>query len=65
MNAAKKTLARTKKFVVNHKTSIAAVTASAATAAVMLKTQAKVLTQYHDFLKEKGLYEEFFKNDAL
>jgi hypothetical protein len=59
MNAAKKTLARTQKFVADHKVAIAVVTTAAATSAVWFKTTAGAVRQFNEFLDEKGLLEEF------
>lgn len=62
MNAAKKALVSAKNKVVKNKTKILAVTTVAATGAVVLL---KVGLNQHDaFLKEKGLYDEFYTPDA-
>uniref|UniRef100_A0A8F3IMG2 Uncharacterized protein n=1 Tax=Streptomyces phage TaidaOne TaxID=2836025 RepID=A0A8F3IMG2_9CAUD len=58
MNAAKKALTSAKDKIVENKTKILAVTTVAATgAAVLLKIGLK---QHDEFLKEKGLYDEFY-----
>jgi len=59
MNAAKKTLAVTKKFVTDHKVALTAITTATATAAVFVKKQKDAIREVNEFLAEKGLYEEF------
>lgn len=67
MNAAQKTLLRTKKFVTDHKVALTAVTTATATAAVCVKAQKNAINNVLDFLHEKGLYEEFqnYYNDKI
>jgi hypothetical protein len=47
---------RTRKFVADHKVAIAVV----ATAAVAVAISRVALNQHNDFLKENGLYEQFY-----
>lgn len=56
MNNIKTAATRTKKFVSKHRVSIAVV--STATACLALNRYA--LKEHDAFLKEKGLYEEFY-----
>jgi hypothetical protein len=51
-----KTLAIAKKFVADHKVAIAVV----ATATAVLAIERVGFKQHDDFLKEHGLYEEFY-----
>lgn len=51
-----KATASVKQFVVKHKTTIAVAT----TATVCLVINRVALTQHDDFLKERGLYNEFY-----
>jgi len=50
----------TKKFVADHKVLLTAL----ATATVCTAINQAALKQHNDFLKEKGLYEEFYTPDA-
>lgn len=50
-----------KKFVAKHKVAIAVT----ATAGSCLYLNRVALRQHDDFLKEKGLYEEFYNPDEL
>lgn len=52
----KKKLIASKNFVVKHKTAIAVTT----TAAACLVLNHMALKQHNEFLKEKGLYDEFY-----
>lgn len=52
----KKAAVSTKNFVYKHRVAIAVV----ATTAVCLKINNLALKQHNEFLKEKGLYEEFY-----
>ncbi len=56
MDRVKKTAAATKKFVADHKVALAVI----ATAACCLTFQVKVMSAHNDFLKERGLYDEFY-----
>jgi hypothetical protein len=51
-----KTLATTKNFVARHKTAVAVV----ATATVAYVIHSKALDQHNEFLKEHGLFEQFY-----
>lgn len=53
---AKKAVARTKKFVADHKTALTV----AATTAVCFAVHRVAINQHDDFLKEHDLYEEFY-----
>ena len=59
MNPAKKALASTKNFVVNHKVALTAVTAVTVTTVLVSKLQKGALTEMTTFLEEKGLLEEY------
>lgn len=61
MNFAKKTLTRTKQFVVEHKVPIAIVTTAATTIAVMSKVTAGALNTHLEFLDEKNLTDEYLQ----
>ena len=52
----KKTLATTKNFVVKHKVAIAVT----GTAVFCLYLNRLALAQHNDFLKERGLFDEFY-----
>jgi hypothetical protein len=57
-NLIKEKLDSTKKFVQQHQTKILATTAAVTTTVAVL--QRIGLKQHNDFLKEKGLHEEFY-----
>lgn len=59
MNEKSKTQA-VKKFVRKHKTAIAVVT----TAAICITINRMALKQHDNFLKERGLYDEFYTPEA-
>jgi hypothetical protein len=56
MNPVKKTVVSTKNFVVRHKT----VVAVAVTATVLTAINRKALNEHDEFLKEHGLFEEYY-----
>lgn len=56
MNPVKKAAVSTKDFVVRHKTAVAV----AATATVLTIINQKAIGQHNEFLKEHGLYDEFY-----
>lgn len=56
MNPVKKTVVSTKNFVVRHKTAVAV----AVTATVCLALNRSALNQHDEFLKEHGLFEEYY-----
>ncbi len=58
MDRVKKTAAATKKFVEDHKVAISVTL----TALVCLKLNQIVVTGHNDFLKERGLYDEFYND---
>lgn len=59
MNPAKKAIARTAKFVADHRVAVAVVTTATVTTVVVRKTVGNMLTNATDFIAEKGLLEEF------
>lgn len=54
-NIAKKVVVSSKNFIVNHKTAAAV----AATAIVLVSVNKQALKDHEEFLKERGLYDEF------
>jgi hypothetical protein len=60
MNNVKKTVVSTKNFVVRHKTAVAV----AVTATVLTVINRKALDQHDEFLKEHGLYNEFYTPES-
>jgi hypothetical protein len=56
MNNVKKTVVSTKNFVVRHKTAVAVAT----TVLVLQACNRKALNQHDEFLKEHGLFNEFY-----
>lgn len=56
MNIVKKTISKTKVFVQEHKVAVAV----SVTSLVWYKLNRRAFSQYDNFLKEKGLYEEFW-----
>lgn len=56
MNTLKQKAIATKDFIVRHKTAIAVV----GTAATAVYLNRLALKQHDEFLKEKGLYDEFY-----
>jgi hypothetical protein len=61
MDAIKKATNSTKEFVKKHRVAIAVVV----TSACWLKINHIALAQHNEFLKEKGLYEEFYTEPEL
>lgn len=57
MDKIKKIAARSKEFVVDHKVGVAVVL----TSAFWIKTMANTAKVHNDFLKEHGLYDEFYQ----
>lgn len=60
MNNIKKAADSAKKFVVQHKTALSVSTAVAVTAVAVRKLDGTALAQHNEFLKEKGLFDEFY-----
>jgi len=56
MDRVKKTAAATKKFVEDHKVAISVTL----TALACLTLHQKVVVAHNDFLKERGLFDEFY-----
>lgn len=56
MNKLKKVTASSKKFVAKHRVAIAV----AATTVVLAKVNRMALKQHDDFLREHGLYDEYY-----
>lgn len=56
MNNAKRAVVRTRKFVRDHKVAIAVT----ATAVTCIAINRMALKQHDDFLREHGLYDEFY-----
>lgn len=61
MNSAKKALVSAKKKIVQNKTKIIGTIAVVATTAAVV--QRIGLKQHNDFLKEKGLYDEYWTHE--
>jgi hypothetical protein len=64
MDAAKKTIARTKNFVTKHKTPITIVATAAATAVAMRNLKAGALKEAYEFIEANGLTHQFVESTA-
>ena len=63
MNKFQMKLASVKKFVTDHKTAIAVVGATTATAAVGVVALKKQADGWNEFLTEKNLFDEFYNSE--